>query len=84
MLSVHAHYKFISQQKLHLILLMSDKGVICFKDQEIYKCNRSFKRALKDLHDKELVLIRQMNDGNEYKLTNMGQILGRILNEISK
>jgi hypothetical protein len=59
-------------------------GIITFKKQQIYKNNHSFKLAMKSLHDKKLVLIRQLRLGNEYKLTDNGEYLGMILNELSK
>lgn len=70
-----------SVMKLRLIQKMaSNGGIVTFKTQNVYKCNRSFKRAMHDLHDRKLVLIRQCPRGNEYKLSYNGMVLGKILN----
>lgn len=85
MLSVDTHPKIPSNKKFHLILFMRKNGNITnFKEQNIYKCNASFKRAMKDLHDRKVVLMKQMRTGNQYKLTHLGLVLGGILDELAK
>ena len=75
----------LSYKKLHLIIFMFNNGkIINFKMQNIYKDNRSFKKAMKELHGKNIVLINQQKKGNEYKLTLQGEHLGGILNELTK
>lgn len=84
MYSVDTHYSVPSLKKLHLILEMVNNGeIITFHTQTVYKCNNSFKRAMKQLHDKNVVLVRQQKTGNEYKLTGFGRNLGEILNELT-
>ena len=84
MFSMDAHSRIPSVNKLHLIMFMQKNGIITFKEQNVYKCNRSFKKAMKELHDLNLVLIRQLRTGNQYKLTNFGENLGMMLNELAK
>jgi len=84
MLSMYTQSRIPSNKKLHLIIYMKNNGnIITFKTQKIYKHNISFKRAMKELHDKKVVLFRQLRTGNEYKLTDFGEVLGMCLNELA-
>lgn len=70
-----------STKKLKLLVWMyRNDDFTTFKTQKIYVCNRSFKRAMCELHVKGLILKRQMFTGNEYKLSDNGRILAGILN----
>lgn len=85
MLSVPTCPSIPSNKKFHIILFMRKNGeIINFKDQDIYNHNISFKRAMRDLHRKKLVMIKQLRTGNLYRLTDMGRALGLILDEITK
>lgn len=84
MLSVDIQPSVVSNKKLHILMVMaSNSDIISFRNQKIYKHNNSFKRAMNELHDKGLVLIKQQRTGNLYKLSDIGRRLGRILNEIA-
>lgn len=85
MLSMAIQPRIPSNKKLHLILYMKNNGnIITFKTQQIYRHNISFKRAMKELHDKKVVLFRQLRKGNEYKLTDFGEVVGMCLNELAE
>lgn len=72
----------ISAHKMRIIVYMiKNKDVITFKEQNVYKHSASFKRAMRELNEKKVVLIRQLRTGNQYKLSNMGRTLGLILDE---
>lgn len=78
------HYSVPSMKKLHLIMEMAKNcEIMTFRTQTVYKCNISFKRAMKELHDRDVVLVRESRSGNEYKLTGFGRNLGEILNELA-
>lgn len=84
MFSMDTHYRIPSFKKFHIILYMRNNGsIITFKTQDIYRHNASFKRAMNELHDKKLILIKQLKTGNEYKLSGFGEQLGLILNELA-
>lgn len=79
-----AHPRMLSNRKFHIILFMKNNGnITTFKEQNIYKHNASFKRAMKELHIKKLVMIKQQRIGNLYKLTNFGEHLGMMLDELA-
>lgn len=81
---MHTYRRMPSMQKFHLIMEMTQNGeIITFRTQTVYKCNRSFKKAMKQLHDHDVVMVRQQRTGNEYKLTGFGKNLGEILNELA-
>lgn len=66
-------------------MFMKNNGnIITFKEQDIYRHNISFKRAMRELHEKKLVLIKQLRTGNLYKLTDFGEHLAMILNELAE
>lgn len=66
------------------MFMRNNGNIITFKEQNIYSHNVSFKRAMKELHDKNLVLIKQLRTGNRYKLTDFGEHLADVLNELAK
>lgn len=74
-----------SPSKMHIIVFMLHNEIITFKSQLIYKNNISFKKAMHELHDKELVLTRHENGSpNEYKLSDKGKYFAMILDEFTK
>jgi len=76
---------YLNQKKQVILIIMKNNAeVITFKKQQIYKNNKSFKKAMKEMHDKKLVLINQLRTGNEYKLTEKGEHLGMIFDELTK
>lgn len=70
----------MSNKKFRIVLFMAKhENIITFKTQKIYSHNMSFKRAMNDMHDRGLVLIKQQRTGNLYKLSDFGEVLGRVL-----
>lgn len=63
-----------------LILEMVGK-IIKIENQTIYTNKLSFKHAMKNLHDLKLVVWKQNNNGNEYKLTSFGEHIAEILQD---
>lgn len=66
-----------------LILLMKGEKILTFNSQNIFNNKLSFKRAMKNLHDKYKIVAwrHEVNGCNEYRLTNFGEHIADILRE---
>ena len=68
-----------------LILVMLDRKVITRHDQSVYTNKLAFKRAVKELHDWEIIVWKhERNGSNEYKLTLFGEHIANDLLKFSR
>jgi hypothetical protein len=70
--------------------MYGNNKIVTFKEQDIYKSNKSFKKAMKSLHEKDIILCRAIRTDNkkdcfnQYKLTIFGEHIAEILKRIQK
>jgi hypothetical protein len=62
---------------------MSGEKIITYDRQTLFKNKLSFKRAMKNLHDRYHIVVyrHEANGCNEYRLTNFGEHIADILRE---
>jgi len=78
--TVYKYPNFPSKSEQMIMILLLEKKVMTFYEQEIYSNRLSFKSSMKKLHDLKLVLCHHSkNASNQYKLTAFGEHVAEIL-----
>jgi hypothetical protein len=74
---------FPNKYERALILAIAEKEILTFDTQAIFHNKLSFKRAMKNLHDRYKIVVwrHEQNGCNEYRLTNFGEHIVEILKE---
>lgn len=64
-------------KQLHILLLINDNKQLCYKDQNVYRCERSFDRSMEILIKAGWVKLKSIDYYNFYRLTLEGAIVAQ-------